>query len=358
MAEGWAAAAEGSGDELLVQLVERSPLPIAVVDLDTLDYVAVSRAGVALLGLADDDDLPNVLDTTGEPDEAREAFGLIQRGAIDGYEARRHVRRPDHRPQSAALAVRALQKYGFPGRALVLVTATAPGDDAPELPRLDPTEPDVCAGSTDEDGRIDRISPEIESLLGLRDELNATTFVARVHPDDVLSLSEALALTSSARIPVSLNVRLPDREGQWTTARLVVAADEREAEPRLGFALTREQTSGSPSEPNPELRVEELERTLTRISNEIQALGLAPRMALLPSGEELPELEHLSARQWEIVSRLLAGERVPSIARSMFLSQSTIRNHLSAVFAKLGVHSQQELIELIRARSSAPPSDS
>lgn len=358
MAEGSAVDAEGSGDDLLARLVERSPLPIAVVDLDTLDYVALSPAGVEYLGLEDDSHLPNVLDTTAEPDAAREAFALVRTGVIDGYEARRYVRRGNREPDSAAIAVRDLARYGFPARALVLVTTAAHGEEALELPRLDPSEPDVCAGSTDSGGRIDRVSPEIESLLGLRDELSAATFVARVHPDDVASLSDALALTAAARAPVSVTVRLRHRDGHWTNTRLVVAADERDDEPRVGFALTGDATAARSSDTSLDSRVDELERTLRRISNEIQALGLAPRMATLPSGDELPELGDLSARQWEIVSRLLAGERVPAIARSMFLSQSTIRNHLSAVFAKLGVHSQQELIQLIRARSSGSASES
>jgi DNA-binding NarL/FixJ family response regulator len=57
----------------------------------------------------------------------------------------------------------------------------------------------------------------------------------------------------------------------------------------------------------------------------------------------------LSSRQWEIVARLRRGERVPQIARAMYLSQSTVRNHLTAVFRKFGVHSQSELLTLLRS---------
>jgi DNA-binding NarL/FixJ family response regulator len=58
----------------------------------------------------------------------------------------------------------------------------------------------------------------------------------------------------------------------------------------------------------------------------------------------LPEGNELSARQSEIVARLIAGERVPQIARSMFLSATTVRNHLSVIYRKFGVHSQSELL--------------
>ena len=50
----------------------------------------------------------------------------------------------------------------------------------------------------------------------------------------------------------------------------------------------------------------------------------------------------------EIVSLLIAGHRVCSIAKRLSLSEGTIRNHLSSVFGKLGVGTQQELIDLLR----------
>lgn len=56
----------------------------------------------------------------------------------------------------------------------------------------------------------------------------------------------------------------------------------------------------------------------------------------------------LSAREQEVVNHLLSGDRVPAIARVMYLSQSTVRNHLAAVYRKLGVSSQQELVDLFK----------
>jgi DNA-binding NarL/FixJ family response regulator len=50
----------------------------------------------------------------------------------------------------------------------------------------------------------------------------------------------------------------------------------------------------------------------------------------------------------EIVTRLLDGYRVPAIAGNLFLSQSTVRNHLASVFGKLGVASQQQLLDALR----------
>jgi DNA-binding NarL/FixJ family response regulator len=60
----------------------------------------------------------------------------------------------------------------------------------------------------------------------------------------------------------------------------------------------------------------------------------------------------LSTRQLEIVNALAAGERVTMIAERMFVSESTVRNHLSSVYWQLGVRSQPELLRLLRGSAS------
>ena len=66
----------------------------------------------------------------------------------------------------------------------------------------------------------------------------------------------------------------------------------------------------------------------------------------------VPGLDRLSRREVEVVRMLLVGDRVPVIAQHLFVSQSTVRNHLSSVFRKLRVSSQQELIVLLRERDA------
>jgi DNA-binding CsgD family transcriptional regulator len=72
-----------------------------------------------------------------------------------------------------------------------------------------------------------------------------------------------------------------------------------------------------------------------------------------PTSPSAPlDLSRLSPREREVVQRLLAGDRVPLIAESLYLAPSTVRNHLSSVFGKFGVNSQQQLIVLLRTQSS------
>jgi DNA-binding CsgD family transcriptional regulator len=102
-------------------------------------------------------------------------------------------------------------------------------------------------------------------------------------------------------------------------------------------------------------RTEQLEHHLWRIDLELRAAGLLPVATQTRDSDLAPRLAELSSRQREILSRLLAGERVPEIARAIYLSPTTVRNHLTAVFRKFGVHSQVELLAVIRGPSAQRP---
>ncbi len=56
----------------------------------------------------------------------------------------------------------------------------------------------------------------------------------------------------------------------------------------------------------------------------------------------------LSERESQILGYVADGYRVATIARALFISPSTVRNHLSAVFKKLGVANQAELLERLK----------
>jgi DNA-binding CsgD family transcriptional regulator len=95
-------------------------------------------------------------------------------------------------------------------------------------------------------------------------------------------------------------------------------------------------------------RVARLERRLWRIAREFEGAGVLASTSNVSDPYLLPGVAELSPRQWEVLTRLLRGERVPRIAEELFLSQSTVRNHLADMFKKMGVHSQEELLDLFR----------
>ncbi len=65
-----------------------------------------------------------------------------------------------------------------------------------------------------------------------------------------------------------------------------------------------------------------------------------------------PALDALSARERQILVMLMQSARVPAIAERLFIAQSTVRNHLKAIYRKLGVSSQRELVDRVNGLSS------
>ncbi|HEX9356814.1 MAG TPA: LuxR C-terminal-related transcriptional regulator, partial [Streptosporangiaceae bacterium] len=101
-------------------------------------------------------------------------------------------------------------------------------------------------------------------------------------------------------------------------------------------------------------RETQLEAHMLRIAEELRTAGLIPRLDQLPALSETPELGKLTSREWAVLTRLVDGQRVSAIAADLHVSQSTVRNHLSSIYAKLGVHSQVDLIRLIRRGTKRP----
>lgn len=64
-----------------------------------------------------------------------------------------------------------------------------------------------------------------------------------------------------------------------------------------------------------------------------------------PNGAE--HLARLSDREREIVGALVDGQRVKEIARDLSISAHTVRNHLKAIYRKLDVGSQLELVRKV-----------
>ena len=61
----------------------------------------------------------------------------------------------------------------------------------------------------------------------------------------------------------------------------------------------------------------------------------------------------LTHREREILSLVASGASNQEIAGKLFISEKTVRNHLTMVFAKLGVSSRAQAIVLARDHSQA-----
>jgi DNA-binding NarL/FixJ family response regulator len=76
----------------------------------------------------------------------------------------------------------------------------------------------------------------------------------------------------------------------------------------------------------------------------------APRQLLghLMSQNETPEIGKLSARQREVLELVVEGLSNAQIAGRLYLSESTIKQHLRSVYKVLGVHNRTEAAKTMR----------
>ena len=205
----------------------------------------------------------------------------------------------------------------------------------------------VVIGVVDAQWRVGRVSSDIGPLLGYEPSecVGAGVFVA-VHPEDLPDLLVGVGHAVESGMAARLDVRLWHKSKGWAPTKVVVSPlDPGEPFP-FGFVATR---SEHPPTEDLEARLAALEMRLQRIAVEVHSAGMT-----VPVGRDSQPglgpgaLTSLSARQTEILHRLTRGQRVPTVARELGVSQSTVRNHLSQMFRKLKVRSQAELLELVQ----------
>ena len=77
-----------------------------------------------------------------------------------------------------------------------------------------------------------------------------------------------------------------------------------------------------------------------------EVLAFTGQAARLES--EDPLFQVLSAREREILTRIAAGSSNIDIGRQLFISEKTVRNHITRIFEKLGVQSRAQAIVLAK----------
>lgn len=200
----------------------------------------------------------------------------------------------------------------------------------------------MALGTTDANGTILSVSDTVRAIVGIEPAQLVGT--ALLNSDEQRRL--CLQIDQSAdeeHFTASISLHLRDRVSGQESVRCIITSLA-ESTSRW-FMLV----SGPDPATAPKLdRTAQLEHRLWRIASEVQASGIFDSLGSLPDAQRFPQLNSLSTRQWEVLRRLLRGERVPSIAASLYVSQSTVRNNLSDIFRVFGVHSQAELLERLR----------
>jgi PAS domain S-box-containing protein len=335
----------------LREVLHRSTLPLATVSMVDLTVRDANHAALCALGYDDEFTAMSLADVLQPADAkvARTEMALLADGAILAYEAHRKLQHADGHTIEAHVWVRSLH-HVVEDTALVVFMEEGSAQGSDELiddfpaTRLRLSGP-VVVGTIDLDMRIVRLSAEIEELVGEEPAaLIGQPIVERIHRDDVAAFLLGLGRAIADGVASAMQVRFRHADGSYVPLRVVVTPTRGGQGPRLGIVLTEESVDAGS-----DTRVADLERHLWRIALEVQSAGVVDGLQRLPDPSEIPGLEDLSTRQWEIVTRLLRGERVPDIATATFVSQSTVRNQLATIYRKLGVHSQTELLALLRS---------
>ncbi|MBX3271219.1 MAG: helix-turn-helix transcriptional regulator [Sandaracinaceae bacterium] len=81
------------------------------------------------------------------------------------------------------------------------------------------------------------------------------------------------------------------------------------------------------------------------LARALEAGGVEPARLAEPAALDAP----FSPREREVLRLLLAHKRPKTIAAQLGISPSTVRNHLKSMFAKVGVASQEDLLEVVLA---------
>ncbi len=79
----------------------------------------------------------------------------------------------------------------------------------------------------------------------------------------------------------------------------------------------------------------------------------APLRRAADRSTESEDLAALTGREREILSLVAGGANNQAIADQLFISEKTVRNHLTAIFDKIGVSSRSQAIVFARDRGMA-----
>ena len=150
---------------------------------------------------------------------------------------------------------------------------------------------------------------------------------------EIVSLEWRLITSSGREIPALIKL-VPMRGSRGTSVPLIWLIVPDRAPMRVGDA-------------DP-VRQGQLEDTMRRIASELERIGIPTNSASARHHSAVRELGRLSPRETDVLDRLLEGHRVASIADQLEVSEHTVRNHLKSMFRKLSVHSQAELVGLVR----------
>lgn len=344
------------------EAVRSSHLAVGLVELSSTRFIQLSDRAAGLLRTRPEQATGvEYLSVTERPSQAAQTFQMVRDGLLDGIRGRRRFHRPDGSKVELQLTGWAIRSRSGPDLGLWVADELSAADRAAAPGDLVALAPWREAGSDvygaeialDDRWRIAHLSSGADLVLGRpSSELLAMSIFDLASPDDANALLLAFA-RATTDTTAEVRIRVRDPHGSWRAVRAVLTVLEGDG--TLPFAI-RAAPAVEPEWPHPTAGATQIAGYLRRIAAQIEAAGIASPWMERADVFALPVMKELSARQAEIAARLIRGERVATIAAELFLSQSTVRNHLSAIFQKFGVHSQPEFLALWRGSPHRDPS--
>lgn len=325
--------------------LEDVPVPAVLSDLATGAAIGANTAAVALLGRPAHELIGSDAILLIHPEErapAGEGVGALASGAVDAFQVRnRRVLRGDGEAMAVDITGRRLER-GSRRLALWVLSPAAQEIAIGHAGRPD----DVALAVTDHDWQVEYVSADARLLGPAREELVGTALLGLVYPSAAAEFLEAVSRAAAHRITVSLATRLRSGKDTWTERECLLVSMCEHDPPRLGIVVTAIETT--PGDASPQAIAAHVRHTAVDTHN-------TDTLGTLASMSARPDFPDLSARQIEILSRVVHGEPADDIAAALYLSPSTVRNHLSALYRKFGVHSRAGLLaELLRSSRPHP----
>ena len=175
-----------------------------------------------------------------------------------------------------------------------------------------------------------------QAIFSLRDH------AASWHHDmESLSSNNTLQTAPQATIDTALALSLKNLTQDISDLSALI-----QSHPLLHSSPTQE--SGDTPIPK---QTDQLKGVLLEIAASLQRVGVVDATHEKPQHDVIETLSNLSAREKDVLRKLFNGQRVSTIAKSLYISPNTVRNHLKSIFRKTGIHSQAELLEYLRKQS-------
>ncbi|CVH78206.1 transcriptional regulator MalT [Coriobacteriaceae bacterium CHKCI002] len=92
------------------------------------------------------------------------------------------------------------------------------------------------------------------------------------------------------------------------------------------------------------------EATIEQVAPMNKPLVSLPARTLEENCEQVAAAYSLTPRESEVLGLLARGRNAQAIQEKLVVSRNTVKSHVKNVYNKLGVHSQQELIDLVESR--------